>query len=319
MLHAALALGFGLVLTLVLYPAFLSQLVSFRAGQRIQEYGPASHATKVGTPTMGGLLFCVVIAAAWLLFDRSRAGFVLAFAFGGGAALGLVDDVANVRGQGALGLLGRQKLLLQAVIGVLVGMGLNQIGATHQILPWLGAPDLGVAIVPLAALVVVCASNAVNITDGVDGLAATCCAVAFGALLFIALGVHNLPAIVISATTLGALGGFLVFNWFPARVFMGDTGSLALGCALVAVSAELHLLWLLPLLGIVFVVETLSVIVNVTAIRKFHRRILRSSPIHHHFEALGFREPVIVAGFGFVALLAAVATALYAHHLGGLV
>jgi phospho-N-acetylmuramoyl-pentapeptide-transferase len=122
--------------------------------------------------------------------------------------------------------------------------------------------------------------------------------------------------VVTTAALIGGLCAFLVFNWFPARIFMGDTGSLALGCALVAASAELHLLWLLPLMGVVFVAETLSVIVNVTAIRRFHRRVFRASPLHHHFEELGLRERRLVACFAAAAAAGTLLTVLYARSRG---
>jgi phospho-N-acetylmuramoyl-pentapeptide-transferase len=252
----------------------------------------------------------------WLLLDRSRAGFLIVFALVSGAGLGILDDIANVRGLGALGLLGRQKLIAQALIGVLLGIGLHSVGLTRQVFPFLGAADLGWGVVVLTTLAVVAASNAVNLTDGVDGLAATCSVLVLAATWALALHVGDRPAAILAAALCGGVVAFLVYNWWPARVFMGDAGSLALGCALTAVAAELRLLWLLPLLGLVFVAETLSVIVNVTAITRFHRRILLASPLHHHFEELGLREQRLVLSFGAVAAAAAALTALVALPAG---
>lgn len=301
----------------VLYPALITQLARHGAGQRVQSYNPATHLLKQGTPTMGGALFCSIVVAAWLGFDRSRAGFVLVFALGAGALLGLLDDRANISGRGAFGLGAREKLVFQAFIGLLVGIGLDVVGATRQFFPGLGAPDLrGGGIIVVSMLAVVAVSNAVNLTDGVDGLAASCSAIVFAGLLAVALHQHALPAVVASAALVGGLAAFLLFNWYPARIFMGDTGSLAIGCTLVAVAAELHLLWLLPLTGIVFVVETLSVLVNVTAIKRFHRRVLRASPLHHHFEELGIREQRLVACFSLAAALGTLLTVLYARSRG---
>jgi phospho-N-acetylmuramoyl-pentapeptide-transferase len=317
--HATVAFGAGLILSIALYPAFITTLARYHAGQRIGQFGPASHRVKAGTPTMGGVLFCAIAVVVWLVLDRGRGGFVAVFALAAGAAIGIVDDVLNIRGAGRqLGLLENQKLALQAVVGLLVGAGLYAVGAARQVIPGFGAPDLGVAIVPVAAFAVIAASNAVNLTDGVDGLAGTCAAIAFAALLAVALHLHAVAAAVVSAAIAGGLVGFLVVNWYPARVFMGDTGSLALGCCLVAVSAELRLLWLLPLLGIVFVAETLSVVINVTAIRKFKRRVFRASPLHHHFEALGLREQRLVLWFAAVAAVAALVTVELALHLRGM-
>ncbi len=200
--------------------------------------------------------------------------------------------------------------MLQALVGVLVGVGLLKVGATHQVLPVLGSVDLRGGIVPLAAVAVLAASNAVNLTDGVDGLAGWCSVLVFSAVWALALhlGVHG--AAVLSGAIVGGVCAFLLYNWFPARVFMGDTGSLALGCALAAVAAEVHMLWLLPLLGLVFVAETVSVIVNVTAITRFGRRVLRASPLHHHFEELGLREQGLVLWFGAAAAAGALLAVL---------
>jgi phospho-N-acetylmuramoyl-pentapeptide-transferase len=312
-----LALAFGAGLTL--YPWFTTRLARSGAGQRVQAYNPTTHRIKIGTPTMGGLLFCGITAVAWLVFDRTRVGFVVVFALGAGALLGLLDDRDNIRGRGVFGLPAYEKIAFQAFIGLLVGIGLDVVDATRQYIPGLGAPDLhGAGIIAVSILAVIAVSNAVNLTDGVDGLAASCSAVVFAGLLAVAVHQHALPVVIVSAALVGALAAFLVFNWFPARLFMGDTGSLALGCALVAAAAEVHLLWLLPLMGIVFVAETLSVIINVTAIRRFHHRILRASPLHHHFEELGLRERRLVVYFTAVAAMGTLLTVLYARSRGAL-
>jgi phospho-N-acetylmuramoyl-pentapeptide-transferase len=315
--HAAVVLVLAFGAGMALYPWLIAQLAVSGARQRVQAYNPQSHMIKAGTPTMGGLLFCAIAVVAWLVFDRSRLGFVVVFALGAGALLGVLDDRDNIRGKGMFGLGVREKLVFQAFIGLLVGIGLAVAGATRQAFPGLGEPDLHAAgIIIVSVLAVVAVSNAVNLTDGVDGLAASCSAVVFAGLLAVALHQHALPAVVVSAALVGALVAFLVFNWFPARVFMGDTGSLALGCALVATAAEVHLLWLLPLAGIVFVAETLSVIINVTAVRRFHRHLLRASPLHHHFEELGLRERRLVAAFTTVAAVGTLLTVLYARSRG---
>lgn len=312
--HALGAAAIGVVGGVLLYPLLIGALARAGTRQRVQDYNPLSHRVKQGTPTMGGLLFVALALVAWLVLDRSRAGFVLFFALGAGALLGFIDDLANVRGRVGLGLGVREKLAFQGLIGLLVGAGLDILGATRQLVPGLGAPDLhGAGIVLASVLAVVAVTNAVNLTDGVDGLAASCCAVVFAGLAAIAVSHRALPAAVAAAAAVGVLLAFLLFNWHPARVFMGDTGSLALGGLLVAVAAELHLLWFLPLLGVVFLAETLSVIVNVTAIRRYGRRILRASPLHHHFEELGVGEQRLVIWFAAVAAAGTLLTVLYAR------
>jgi phospho-N-acetylmuramoyl-pentapeptide-transferase len=301
---------------LLLYPPLVTLLTRRGAGQQVAAYGPSTHRVKQGTPTLGGVLFCALAVVAWLALDRSRAGFILVFALVGGAALGALDDVINIRSLSRLGLPGWNKLATEAAIGLLLGIALAIAGFTRQFFLGLGAPDLHWGIVPLVMLAVVATSNAVNLTDGVDGLAASCTGLAFFGVTLIAVRNGDVHVTIVAAALTGAVAAFLVYNWNPARIFMGDTGSLALGTVLVALTAELHLLWALPLLGIVFVVETLSVIINVTAIRRFGKRLLRASPLHHHFEELGLRENRLVACFAVVAALATVFTVLYAQVVG---
>jgi phospho-N-acetylmuramoyl-pentapeptide-transferase len=312
MIRPLLAFSGSLLCGLLLYPAVISTLARLKAGQRVQSYGPASHLVKAGTPTMGGILFCTLPIAAWLLLDHGRAGFLVVFAIVAGATIGVVDDLANIRGRGALGLLGRQKLVLQMLVGLLLGIGLDAASLTREVIPGAGAVDLHWGIIPLAALAVVACSNAVNLTDGVDGLAGSCSVIALVAIWAMAQHAGNRPVAIVAASLTGGVLAFLFYNWWPARVFMGDTGSLALGCALVALAAELRLLWLLPLLGAVFVAETLSVIINVTAIRRFGRRVFRASPLHHHFEELGLREQRLVVCFAGAAAVAALLCAALA-------
>lgn len=300
----------------LLYPAFIGVLVRSGARQHVASYSPASHRAKEGTPTLGGALFCFVAVVAWLIVDRSRQGFIPVFALLAGAIAGGLDDIVNISDVRRLGLTVWQKLGLQGVTGVLVGIGLTIAGFTHQFFPGLGAPNLGWGLAVVVAIAVVATSNAVNLTDGVDGLAASCTTIVLVGITIIAVTRGDISVAVIAAALSGAVASFLVFNWFPARVFMGDAGSLALGSVVVALTAELHLLWFLPVLGIVFVVEAASVVVNVTAIRRFGRRLLRASPIHHHFEEIGLRERRLVVSFAAAAAFGTALTVLFAHVAG---
>jgi phospho-N-acetylmuramoyl-pentapeptide-transferase len=262
------------------------------------------------------VLFCLVAIVAWLAVDRTRSGFVVVFALVAGAIAGGLDDVVNISDISRLGLTVWQKLGLQGITGVLVGIGLTIAGFTHQFFPGLGSPNLGWGLAVVVAIAVVATSNAVNLTDGADGLAASCTALALVGIAIIAVSRNELPVALLAVALAGAVAAFLLFNWFPARVFMGDAGSLALGSAIVALTAELHLIWFLPVLGIVFVVEAASVVVNVTAIRRFGTRVFRASPIHHHFEELGLREQRLVAAFAAAAAVGAAITVLFAHVAG---
>jgi len=294
----------------------VSLLVRRGLGQRVAAYGPLSHRVKEGTPTLGGVLFFAVALSAWLILDRSREGFIALFALFGGAALGALDDVINIRSGRHLGLPAWNRIAVEGGVGLLLGIALESSGFTHQYFPGLGAPDLGWGIVPLSIAAVIAVSNSVNLTDGVDGLAASCTAIVLFGLTMIGARALDVHATVIAAALTGVVTAFLVFNWFPARLFMGDTGALALGSVIVALSAELHLLWALPLLGIVFLAETLSVIINVTAVRRYGRRVFRASPLHHHFEELGIREQRLVAPFAAVAAIATMFTVLLTHYAG---
>ena len=316
MTHEIVVLVVAFVAGLLLYPPLLSGLARRHIGQRVAAYGPATHRVKEGTATFGGALFCALVLVAWLALDRSREGFIAIFALLGGAALGALDDAVNIQSRSKLGFGGWNKIAVEVLVGLLIGVGLVVAGFTHQYFPGLGAPDLGWGVVPLTVIALVAASNAVNLTDGADGLAASCTALVFFGISVIAVGVHDLHVVIIAAALTGSVAAFLVYNWFPARLFMGDTGALALGSVMVALSAELHLLWALPLLGIVFVIETASVIINVGSIRRYGRRVFRASPLHHHFEELGLREDRLVGVFAAVAALGTGFTVLYAHLAG---
>jgi phospho-N-acetylmuramoyl-pentapeptide-transferase len=302
-MRATAAFLLSLALGLALYPQVVGMLARAGAGQRVSRYAPGTHRVKARTPTMGGLLFCLLAGIAWVALDRSQAGFLVVFAIAAGAGLGALDDVANIRGLGVLGLLAQQKLAAQVFIGVLVGIGLHVAGYTKQVIPGFGAPDLGWFILPLAVVAIVTASNAVNLTDGIDGLAGTCAAIALATVWGLAAHAQEHGTAILAAALLGGVLAFLFYNWWPARIFMGDTGALALGCALAVLAAELRLLWLLPVLGVVFVAEILSVAINVTAIKRFGHRLLLASPLHHHFEQKGLREQRLVLTFGAVAII----------------
>jgi phospho-N-acetylmuramoyl-pentapeptide-transferase len=317
-IRALVVMAIAFVAGALLYPLLISALVRRNIGQRVARYGPTTHRIKEGTPTLGGVLFVALAVLAWIIGDRTRTGFVPVFALLAGAVIGGIDDLVNVRSGNELGLPAWHRLAIEGVAGVLVGLGVLITGFTQQYFPGLGAPDLHWGVVIVVALAVVATSNAVNLTDGVDGLAASCAGIVFFGVALIAVHTGNVPVTVLAAALTGSVAAFLVYNWHPARLFMGDTGSLALGAALVALTAEVHLLWLLPLLGIVFVVETLSVVINVTAIRRFGHRIFRASPLHHHFEELGLREQRLVAAFATAAAVGTVVTVLYARAAGPL-
>jgi phospho-N-acetylmuramoyl-pentapeptide-transferase len=296
----------AVVISVLIYPAAIGQLARARMGQAIREEGPAAHHGKAGTPTAGGLVFLLVALVLYLIADRSLAGaFVLIALFFGGA-LGFIDDYAAIRGGRNLGLQARYKIVVQLITGAALGWLALRWGLTSQLVPFDGRHSIGAWMILVGALAVAAGSNAFNLTDGSDGLAAGTGAVTFGALALIAVLQHDPRAGLMPAVLAGVLVGFLFYNLFPARLFMGDTGSLALGTAMVAAAIATGFLWYLPLLALVFVVETVSVIAQVASFKMTGKRIIRMSPLHNHFIVAGWRETPLALWFWTGSLVAAV-------------
>ncbi|HEY8393953.1 MAG TPA: phospho-N-acetylmuramoyl-pentapeptide-transferase [Thermaerobacter sp.] len=302
----ALAMVMAGGLALLLGPLVIPVLERLRIGQAVREDGPARHKVKAGTPTMGGILFLVpaLLVTGWLApptgYVALIAGVTLAY-----GVLGFVDDYLKVALRRSLGLRARSKLLGQlAAAALMVYLAQTWLGrGTAVWVPFGGGWwDLGPWYFPLAVLVIVASSNAVNMTDGLDGLAAGATIIALPVFFYAAAlsGRYDLAVFIVSLVA--ALAGFLWFNLHPARVFMGDTGSLALGAALGGLAVLTGTELVLPLAGMLFVLETLSVIVQVASFRLTGRRVLRMSPLHHHFELSGWSESQVVYRFWAAAL-----------------
>jgi phospho-N-acetylmuramoyl-pentapeptide-transferase len=326
-LRGALAIIVALAISLVLGPAIIRFLQRLNLRQYIREEGPQAHQVKSGTPTMGGLLILLSLTASSLLFITWKAPYfwVLLFAtlaFGG---IGFADDFLKMKRRQNLGLSAKQKFLLQIVAATAVAVFLYQYSRTGQYettltVPFLKGfqPDLGVFFIPFAVLVIVGSSNAVNLTDGLDGLAigSTLVAAATYAILTYAAGntiiagylgipyVKNTGELAIFAAALvGSSLGFLWFNAHPAQVFMGDVGSLALGAGIGTLALIIKQEILLVIVGGLFVLEALSVIVQVASYKTRKKRVFRCAPIHHHFELGGWAETQVVVRFWILAIL----------------
>jgi len=299
-----ITLAVSFVLGLVLYPFFIRLLQRLRAGQVIQEELPDTHQKKAGTPTGGGILFVVLAIAggalATLAGHPGALPAVVALAAGG--ALGAADDSSKLS-RGAIGIPARLKLPIQFVLAAPVAwLALNAAGWHEAWLP-LPAPLLFV----IAWVGVVGAANAVNLTDGMDGLAGGLSVIALLALVLLLPGAQAGEAAT-AVTLSGALLAFLVFNRYPARVFMGDTGALGIGYALAAMAIQQGLLILLPLVGLVFVLETLSVIIQVAYFKATGgRRVFKMTPIHYTFHHEGWSENRIALSFWGAGLVSALA------------
>jgi phospho-N-acetylmuramoyl-pentapeptide-transferase len=306
----AAAVGAG-VLTWGSLPWLLPALRRLRLVQLVREQGPTSHQVKAGTPTMGGLVFVPVAAlAAWALDPADPALLVALVVTLGHAALGFADDFLKVARGRSLGLRAREKVIGQILLALAlaaVARGTLGLGGAIPVPFTAWRWDPGPWYPLLVVLLVLGTANATNLTDGLDGLLAGSAVPLLAAFGVIAALQAATGAAVLAGAMGGACLGFLTCNRHPARVFMGDTGSLAIGGCLAALAVLLRAeLWLVVLGGL-YVVETLSVIVQVTSFRLFGRRLLRMSPLHHHLELAGWPETVVVARLWLLAaLLAAV-------------
>ena len=319
------------LVSLALGPFTIRRLRALQIGQVIRDDGPKTHRDKAGTPTMGGLLILAAAFVPTLLWaDLTNVYVSIALlstaAFG---VIGMVDDGLKIARGSHRGLSVRGKLVAQSAVATAVGLSLLQLAgdglySTEMIFPFFKqfTPDIGWLYVPFAVLVLVFSSNAVNLTDGLDGLAIsifTVAAAAFTALTYVSghaaiaeflLLVRFPPAgelTIFCGSLVGAGLGFLWYNSYPADMFMGDVGSLALGGALGTVALLIKQEMLLPIVGAVFVLEVLSVIAQVGWFKLTGRRVFRMAPLHHHYEQIGWSEPKIITRF----LIAAIVCALF--------
>lgn len=320
-----IAASVALVLSLVGTPALIRFFRGRGYGQLIRDDGPHSHLVKRGTPTMGGTAIILAaligyLTATLLLGPELSAGGLLAMGvFVGMGMVGFVDDYIKLRRNRSLGLSKTAKFVGQALIAIAFALGAEYVAATSTQLSFIGSTgiDFGPVFVLWIFLVLAATSNAVNLTDGLDGLAAGTTALVFGAYVVIAFWqfrhpdfyspgvvVHANAIAIAAAAAMGATLGFLWWNAPPAKIFMGDTGSLALGGMLAAMAVLTETELLLFILGGLYVVETTSVIAQVASFRLFGRRVFKMAPLHHHFELLGWQETTIIVRFWIVAGLA---------------
>lgn len=330
--RAIYATATSLIIALVLGPFMIRRLKQLRIGEHIREEGPKDYQSKAGTPTMGGVLIIVSVLISVIFWSRLDQPYIylmiLATLWFGG--LGFLDDYSKLVKQQSLGLRGWHKIVLQTIGALAIAAYLYKWGPIHAddpatrtvlTLPFFKdvQPNLGLLFIPFATLVIVGASNAVNLTDGMDGLAIGCTLFVAGTLGVVGymtshneiaayLNIFHLPmsgevATLFCASLIGAGLGFLWYNGYPAQVFMGDTGSLALGATLGTVAVLIKQEFLLLIVGAIFVAETLSVIIQVWSYRTFGKRVFKMSPIHYHFLLSGWKESKVVIRFWIVGLI----------------
>ena len=321
------AIVFAIAVTMVLMPAWIKFLKSSHIGQQVRADGPESHLVKQGTPTMGGVIMLVaVILTALVVGHPTPETFALLIATVLTGCLGLIDDAEKVVKERSLGLTPKAKLVGQFIIATVFGLvAVNVMGIAPTVeIPFVYTFDLGVLTTHFGAvevpwlyilfvdILLMGMCNAVNLTDGLDGLAAGTVMIVMIVMAAIAYRSDMLDSAIFAAALAGACVGFLWFNSFPADIFMGDTGSLALGMALGCLAVFTKSEFIVLVIGGLFVAEALSVMIQVFYYKKTHKRIFLMAPLHHHFEKKGWSETKVVVRFWIVSgVLAALGFAVY--------
>jgi phospho-N-acetylmuramoyl-pentapeptide-transferase len=313
----------AMLICIFLGPKFIEYLRVKEFGQHIREDGPQEHLAKAGTPTMGGLIVFAAITVPYLVLSDRDASSLAVFGVAlGCAALGFADDFTKIVKRRSLGLSARWKLAFQVILALgLWWVARHKVGLEPTLFFRIGdaSLDLGpVLYFVLVFLVIAGTSNGVNLTDGLDGLAAGSCAIvllAYTAICFVTNEQQNLA--LLSACLVGACVGFLWFNAFPASIFMGDTGSLGLGGAIGALAVMTQTEVLLIIIGGIFVIEALSVAIQVISFQRFRKRVFLMAPIHHHFELLAWSETKIMLRFWIIAAVCSgIGFTLYQQSIG---
>ncbi len=306
-----IACGFSLFLSIVLTPVFIPVLRRLKFGQSIREEGPSWHQKKSGTPTMGGVAIIIasLLGAALAYFMKGNMESLAATLIVGSFCFGIIgfsDDYIKVVKKRNLGLTSKQKFLAQLIVSVAITVFMSYTGITGEeiFVPFLkDYVSIGFFVIPLSVFVMLAVVNSVNLTDGLDGLATSVTLVVSLFLMIVAMKLSNITVSVFMGAVAASCLGFLFFNANPAKVFMGDTGSLFLGGAVAVGALALKMPLILILAGGVYLIETLSVIIQVVSFKTTGKRVFKMSPIHHHFELCGMHEKTIVALFTLVTVI----------------
>lgn len=302
----AIGLVLSFIISIILGPIIIPMLTKLKFGQNIRKEGPQSHLKKAGTPTIGGLIFIVssLIVMLVMRFNPTEEGMIALYSLLAFGFIGFLDDILKIIKKENEGLKAWQKMLLLLIFSTIIAVyGYFYLEPSLKI-PFLGTKiPLGILYVPFVIVYYAGATNAVNLTDGLDGLAATVSVLVltfFGVEAFI-MGNESLA--VFSLVLAGGLLGFLKFNAYPAKVFMGDTGSLAIGGAIATIALILEMPLILVIVGGIYVIETLSVILQVSSYKLRGKRLFKMAPIHHHFEQEGWSETKIVTIFAVITVV----------------
>lgn len=290
---------FGFLIVMILGPIFIPMLARFKFGQTVREEGPQSHLAKNGTPTMGGVMMIIAILITGLTRAKISsdlvAGLICIVGFG---FVGFLDDFIKIKMKRSLGLKAYQKIILQFALALYIAYYQYSASpsATQLVVPFTDyIINLGILYIPFMMIFIIGTVNAVNLTDGLDGLASGVTLIVSSFFMILAVSMANSDVAVLAAATVGACLGFLVFNSYPAKVFMGDTGSMALGGAVVAFATLTNTPLLIIIVGFIYLAEALSVMIQVSYFKLTHgKRIFKMAPLHHHFEQCGWPETRVV-------------------------
>lgn len=297
-----ISISMSFIITLILGPLVIPMLKKLNIGQSIRAEGPQSHLSKSGTPTMGGLIIFIALLISVVTSGvLNKDMYVLLLSTFGFGLIGFIDDYIIVAKKRNLGLKPYQKIIGQVVLAVILAVyqSNTSVLGTKVIIPFVKNQylDLGILYVPFIAFVVIGTVNSVNLTDGLDGLASgvTLIVLSFFGIISMNLGMNSIS--IFSAALSGACLGFLMHNAYPAKVFMGDTGSMGLGGAVAAIAILLNLPLIIPIVGGIYFAEALSVIIQVSSFKLTGKRVFLMSPLHHHFEHKGWKETKVVIVF----------------------
>ncbi|MCQ2563123.1 MAG: phospho-N-acetylmuramoyl-pentapeptide-transferase [Mogibacterium sp.] len=302
----ALIAAIGFAVSMLVTARMIPFMKQKQFGQYIREEGPKEHLSKAGTPTMGGIAFILgttvaVIASMFMPGSDTMGKIAILLSMYAFGAVGFIDDYNKIAKKQNEGLTPKQKLILQAVFGLALAIFMMSKEGTAMFIPFFRKTvDIGILYIPFVVFIEIAMANAVNLTDGLDGLASSNSAIVACTFAIIGMSVRggSEPMAVAGQALFGALVGFFLYNHFPAQIFMGDTGSMALGGVLSAMAIVGHMEWLLPIAGLIYVIEALSVIIQVTYFKKSGgKRVFRMAPIHHHFELGGWHETKVVRVF----------------------
>ncbi|HSH35004.1 phospho-N-acetylmuramoyl-pentapeptide-transferase [Schnuerera sp.] len=296
------------IITVILGPIVIPMLRKLNIGQNVRDDGPKTHLSKSGTPTMGGIIIVIALLVTTISSGLLNSDmYILLISTIGFGLIGFIDDYMKIINKRSLGLKAYQKLIGQIILAILLAIyqsNTSMLG-TKIIIPFLSNRylDLGILYVPFIAFVVVGTVNSVNLTDGLDGLASgvTLIVLSFFGLVALNWGMDSIS--IFSAALTGACLGFLIHNAYPAKIFMGDTGSMALGGAVSAVAILLNLPLMIPIVGGIYFAEALSVIIQVVSYKLTRKRVFLMSPLHHHFEQKGWKETKVVIVFWSITVI----------------